>query len=174
MQVVADAGAIGGGVVVPEDPQALQSPGGDLGDERKQVVGDAEGVFADLPGWMGAHGVEVAQVGDSPGACGRQGIEELFHGQLALCIGMDRRWSHGFHKRKPCGFSIDGACAAEHQRSAVVRIHGCDQRPRTAQVDIPVAQRFGYGFTHGFQASEVDHGFDRLARCMGFGKQLIN
>ena len=34
----------------------------------------------------------------------------------------------------------------------------------TADIHIPIAQRIGDGFTHGLEAGEVDHRFDRVAR----------
>ena len=63
VDVVAHAGAVGGGVVVAEDVDFFQLADGDLGDVGHQVVGDAVGVLADEAGLMGTDGVEVAQQG---------------------------------------------------------------------------------------------------------------
>ena len=47
VDVVAHAGAVGGGVVVAKDLNGLELAHGDLGDIGNQVVGDALGVLAD-------------------------------------------------------------------------------------------------------------------------------
>ena len=63
VDVVAHAGAVGGGVVVAEDVDFFQLADGDLGDVRHQVIGDAVGVLADEAGLVGTDGVEVPQQG---------------------------------------------------------------------------------------------------------------
>lgn len=52
VDVVAHAGAVGGGVVVAKDLNGLELAHGDLGDIGHQVVGDALGVLADRS-WVG-------------------------------------------------------------------------------------------------------------------------
>ena len=61
MNIVAHAGAIGGGIVVAEDAQLGPFADGHLCDVRHEVVWDAVGVFADAAAGVCAYGVEVAQ-----------------------------------------------------------------------------------------------------------------
>ena len=66
MDVVPDAGAVGGGIVVAEDAQLLPAANGHLGDVGHQVVGDASGILTHQAGLVSADGVEVAQQHHGP------------------------------------------------------------------------------------------------------------
>ena len=61
MDVVAHARAVGGVVIVPEDPQLGKLSHCHLGDIGHQVVGDAIGVLAHGAALVGPDGIEVAQ-----------------------------------------------------------------------------------------------------------------
>ena len=58
MDVVAQRGSVGGGVVAAEDAQLLAPTDGDLRDEWHEVVGDALRVLADGPGLVRATGLK--------------------------------------------------------------------------------------------------------------------
>ena len=45
--------------------------------------------------------------------------------------------------------------------------HGCRQDPTAVEVHIPVAQRVGHRFTHGFEPGEVNHAIHWAARAEG-------
>ena len=88
VQVVADSGAVRGGVVVAEDAELFPTAHGDLGDERQQVLGLADGIFADFAARMGAHGVEVAQDRYAPvGVGGMQVVQHAFDDELGAGVG---------------------------------------------------------------------------------------
>lgn len=79
VDVVAYAGAIGGGVVVAEHLNALQLSNGNLGNVGKQVVWDVLRVFADATGNVRTDGIEVAKQNDVPFA-----VSAIEIGQNAL------------------------------------------------------------------------------------------
>ena len=107
MDVVADAGAVMGGVVVAEHPQAVPASGRHLRDEREQVVGDAEGVLADAAAGVGADGIEVAQAGHPPGVVAAQGLQHLLHGQFRLGVGVNRCGGQVFPQGELLRFAVD-------------------------------------------------------------------
>ena len=61
VDVVANTGAVGGGVIVAKDLNGLELTDGDLGDVRHQVVGDTLGILADQARRMGADGIEITE-----------------------------------------------------------------------------------------------------------------
>lgn len=70
VDVVPDAGAVRGGVVVAKDLERVLGDlaDGNLGEEREEVSGLADGVLADQAGRVRAGGVEVAQADRAPDA----------------------------------------------------------------------------------------------------------
>ena len=56
VQVVTNAGAIVRWVVLAEDPEFVASARRDLGNKRKKVIGNAEGVFPNPATWMRSDG----------------------------------------------------------------------------------------------------------------------
>ena len=167
VQVVADAGAIGCWVVLPEDPQLVPASCSHLGDEGKQVVGNAEGVLPDAAAGVGAHRVEVAQAGHPPATGAAKCSQHLLHGEFGLGIGMHRRGGHALMQGKLLRFAVHGGGAAEHKGSAAMPFHGRRQDSTAVEVYIPVAQRVGHRFTHGFEPGEVNHAIHWAARAEG-------
>ena len=70
VDVVADAGAVGGGIVVPKHGEMWSLAHRHLLDVRHQVVRDPLRVLADLARLVRAHRVEVAQQDDIPRVVG--------------------------------------------------------------------------------------------------------
>ena len=70
MDIVTDAGTVGGGVVVTKNLEMLKFADGHLGNIREEIVGNTLRVFADQSGRMGADGVEVTEDGNVPGRIG--------------------------------------------------------------------------------------------------------
>ena len=125
VDVVADAGAVGGGVVVAKDVDLFQLADRHLGDVGHQVVGDAVGVLADQARLVGADGVEVAQ-------------HRHIHAGVGLAdVGQDPLGEHlggavrvgGVADREVLGdgdagrVAVDGGRRAEHKVVAVVPAH---------------------------------------------------
>ena len=87
MDVVADGGAVFGGVVVAEDSEVRATAHGHLCQEGEQVVGDAEGVFAQRAARVGACRVKVAQTGGFPGwVCGAVVADDFFDGDFCAAV----------------------------------------------------------------------------------------
>jgi hypothetical protein len=87
VDVVADGGAVFGGVVVAEDSEVRTTAHGHLCQEGEQVVGDAEGVFAERAARVGACRVEVAQTGGFPGwVCGAVVADDFFDGDFCAAV----------------------------------------------------------------------------------------
>ena len=117
MDVIAHAGAVGGGIVVAEDVHLFQLAHGHLGDVGHQVVGDAVGVLADQAGLVGTDGVEVAQQGHVQG-----GVSLADIGQDALGKGLGGAvgvggGTHGevLGDGHAGGVAVDGGGGAEHE-----------------------------------------------------------
>ena len=66
VDIVTDAGTVGGVVIVAVHGQLLQLTGGHLGNVGHQVVGNAVGVFANQAAFVGTDGVEVPQQHHAP------------------------------------------------------------------------------------------------------------
>ena len=177
VDVITDAGAIAGGPVAPEHLQLFAPPHGDLTDKREEVVWCAQRVFTNFTAGMGAHRVEVAQTGNAPlirSACGKV-VQHLFNRCFGVAVGVDRLNRRCLWDRHALGISVERGTAAEHQRAAVTGVHCSQQRPCAVQIDVPVAQRFAYGFTNGFQTCEVNDCLNRLAcRACSFEQLLEN
>ena len=60
VDIISDAGSVGGVVVVAEYVKLFQLAYGNLGDVGHQVIGDAVGVLADGSALMGTDGIEIA------------------------------------------------------------------------------------------------------------------
>ena len=127
-------------------------------DQGKEVAGLPEGGFADAAAGMGADGIEVTQPGQAPaGLTGRQVRQHLLHGSFGVSVWVDRSHRRTFRNWHRVRQAVEGGTAAEHQRPAVVTGHGLEQAAAASHVGIPVAQRFGHGFSYRLQASEMQH-----------------
>ena len=90
---------------------------GHLTHKGKQVVGDAQRVFSNAAGLMGANGVEIAQASDPPRVRGNdvQVGQHLLHSGFAVAIGVDWRDRYGFKYRYGLGIATEGLAAADTQ-----------------------------------------------------------
>ncbi len=89
MDVIPQAGAIRGVVVIAVNSQLRTHPDRHLGDIRQQVEGHTPGVFADTSAGMGTHRVEVAQQDQVGARLGNVQIaEDLLHDHLGPAIGV--------------------------------------------------------------------------------------
>ena len=160
VDVVADAGAVGGVVVVAEDLQLLPAADGHLGDERHQVVRDALRVLTDAPGPVGAHGVEVAQEADRPAVVGGGDVgEHLLDHQLRAAVRVGRLSGRRvLAHRDGGGIAVDRGRRREHDGPAADRVHRPDEVQRAAHVVAVVADRLGHRLTDRLEPGEVDDG----------------
>ena len=164
MDVVADTGAIGGGVIVAEHLQLRQFSHRDLGDEGHQIVRDAVRVLADPSAGVRADRVEVAQQGDVPARVRPVQIaQDFLNHQFCPPIGVGRRERHIFGDRHLGGVAVHGRRRTEHQVPDAVRLHGLAQHQRPGDVVVVVAERDRHRLAHCLEPGEVDHRLDRRA-----------
>ena len=158
MDVVADAGAVGGGVVIAEDMDLFQLAHSHLGDVGHEVVGDAVGVLADEAGLVGADGVEVAQQSHVQGRVSLADIGEdaLGHG-LGGAVGVGGG-THGevLGDRHTGGVAVDGGGRAEHEVVAVVPAHHIQDDQRAVEVIVVVFDGLGHALADGLIGCELD------------------
>ena len=158
MDVVPDAGAVVGGVVVAEYAQLLELAHGNLGDIGHQVVGNAVGILADGAALVGADGVEVAKEHHIPLGVGLLNVGEhlLEHG-LGLAVGVGDGAlravlgdGHGLRR------AVDGGGGGEDDVFEAVLAHHVHQHQRTADVVLVVLPGLLDGLAHGLEAGKVD------------------
>ena len=166
MDVIPDAGAVGGRIVVAVDTELLPAADGHLGDVGHQVVGNAPGVFADHAAFVGADGVEVAQKHNAPFLVGESHAgEDLLGHVLCPAVGVGAvAGAAGFPQGHLVVAGVDGSRGRENDLLAAHVRHDLGQNQRGIEVIVVVTPRLGDGFSHGLQAREVDDGGNLIFR----------
>jgi hypothetical protein len=104
VNIVADRGAVFGGVVVAEYSEVGAPADGDLGQVGEEIVGDSEGVFAEGAAWVGSCRVKVAERGGFPGGvCGDKVLDDVFARDFCSAIGICRAAGADFSISKGLG-----------------------------------------------------------------------
>lgn len=169
VDVIADGGAVAGGVVVTKDQELLALAGGHLSHQGEQVVWDTLRVLAHDAGGVRAAGVEVAQVGAVPllvrlacllelVALSRDVILDnaLDHRLCAaVCVGRANRavlWD-GNHVGEASGIAVDGGGRGEDDVGDIVIGHGAHQGDATADIDAVVLEGDLAGLANGLRNS---------------------
>ena len=110
VDVIADARAIDGRVIIAINAQSLKLSDRDLGDIRHQIVRDAVRILPEEAGWMGSDGVEVTEKGNIQRGIRMMGVFEnpLDH-DFGLTIRIRRAFDGvTFRKRDAIGDAING------------------------------------------------------------------
>ena len=164
MEIIPNAGAVGGGIVIAVDGQMIPLTDGNLGDIGHQVVGNAVGCFADQARGMGANGIEV------PKQYGRQllvclaGIgENLLDHQLGGAVGVGG--GAGGHILGEGGlivFSIHRCRGGEHNGLAAELLHDLQSGQGGVQIVPVVFQRELGALGDALEAGEMDHRVDLI------------
>ena len=158
VDVVAHAGAVGGGVVVAKDLNGLELAHGDLGDIGHQVVGDALGVLADQARRMSADGVEVTEQHDVPlGVGGVDVHKDLLDHPLGPTIGVGRgllRILLG--DGRVVRVAVDGRGAREDDGLAAMVAHDVDEHQGVLDVVVVVLDGLAHRLADGLKAGKVD------------------
>ena len=123
MDVIADAGAIGGGVVVAEDLQVGAAARHHIKHERDQV-GFRVVVFTQIAIGIGAGSIEIAENHTGQPVGSAKIAEQLLHHGLTAAVGIDRRLGVLFGDRNLLGHPIGGAGAGKHNRHGPVGLVG--------------------------------------------------
>ena len=158
VDVVADAGAVGGGVVGAEHLDRRCPPGRRLHHQRDQVRGVAR-VLADAPVQHRAGGVEVAQGHPlQPERLVEPGQHALDL-QLALAVGVLGAQRRRLHHRQHLGVAVDRRRRGEHELLHPLLAHGLEQLQRAEHVVVEVLARVAHRFACGLVGGEVDDRF---------------
>ena len=164
VNVVAHAGAVGGGVVVAKDLNGLELAHGNLGDIGHQVVGDALGVLADQARRMSADGVEVTEQHDVPlGVGGMDVHKDLLDHPLGPTIGVGRgllRILLG--DGRVVRVAVDGRGAREDDGLAAMVAHDVDEHQGVLDVVVVVLDGLAHRLADGLKAGKVDDAVDLM------------
>lgn len=178
VDVVADGGAVVRGVVVAEDEQLLALAGGDLRQQREQVVGHARGVFAHDAARVRPGRVEVSEQAGVPllgrtavagllgfGALGGNvvGDHEL-GGELGVSVGVSGSqgafFRDGDHAGDAGGVAVDGGGGGVDDVGDIVAGGGAQEVEGAVDIDAVVVQGDLAGFPYGLEGGEVDDAVD--------------
>ena len=161
MDVVPDAGAVGGGIVVAEDHQLLADAAGGLGDEGHEVVGNAVGRLADAARGMGAHGVEVPEEHRGPGGIGLGVVpNDLLTHELGPAVRVGAAHAPGLVEGHGVLRAVDRGGGGEDDLLHVVLPHDFQQGYGGQQVVLIVAEGLLHALAHGLEAREMDGAAD--------------
>ena len=164
MDVVADAGAVVGIVVIAVDAQEFPAADGNLGDVGHQVVGNSPGIFADTAGDVGADGIEVTQQNNAPllVGMGHAGKDLLGH-ILGPAVGVGAVAGLAcLPQRHHIVTGIDGGRGGEDDLLAANLFHDLGQHQGGVQVVVIVTPGLGNGFANSLQTGEVDDSSDLI------------
>ena len=161
VDIVPDAGAVLGGVVVAENGDLLPLAVGHLEDQGDQM--GLRGVrLANGSGGMSAAGVEVPQ-GHIPQAMGPAGPgHHLLHGQLGLAVAVGGDGLVRLQDGDPLRLAVGGGGGGEHDLVHPVGHHGLQQTDGAAQVVVIVLQRIAHGLAHLGGGGKMDDALDLL------------
>ena len=125
MDVVADAGAIRGIVVITKYAKEGALTVGDLGDVRHEVVGDAVGALTNKSAGVGTYRVEVAQADELPLVARVSNIRENFLDvELASAVRIGGASRVVFIQRQVLWISVDGRTGTEDHGAYITGVHG--------------------------------------------------
>lgn len=156
-EILADSGDKGKHTVT-EDHQLLALAGGDLSEQREQVVRDTLGVLTHDTGGVGTGGVEVTEQGTVPLlglglVAGLDGVVALsvdhvgdggLNGELCVAVGVGGAQrallGDGNHVGEAGGIAVDGGGAGENNVGDVVADHRAQKVDGAVDVDHVVVQ----------------------------------
>jgi len=123
MQIVTDSSAVRRRIVLSKNLECFTASSRHLGDVWEQVVGDAQGIFADVTTGVSTHWIEISEAGNAPGAYPGECLQHHFHGELRLRIGMHGSGRRVLAQWERLRFPIHRRGAAENERAATVPFH---------------------------------------------------
>lgn len=172
VDVVADGGAVAGGVVVAENEELVTVTCGNLAEEREQVVWNALGVLAHDTSGVSAAGVEIAQESAVPLLIRLAGLlksvalsvdlvgDDILDDGFGASVGVGRAnravLRDRNHVLEPRGIAVDSSAGREDDVGDVVLLHGTHERDGAADVYAVVFERDLTRLTNGLEGGEVD------------------
>lgn len=161
MDVVADAGAVGGVVVGAEDGDGRSLTEGGLEDEGDEV-GFGGVVFAEATLGIGSGGVEVAEDDGLEAVGGVEVPEDLFDHLFAVAVGVDGGLGMVFVDGEVVGNAVGGAGGGKDEVGDVVVHHGFEEGEGGDDVVAVVFGGILDGFSHVGVGGEVHDCADRV------------
>lgn len=165
VDIVANTGTIGGGIVHPKDGEMLPATDGDLSDVGHEIVGDTSGILADLTGSVGAARVKVAEDEDVPLGIGlvqiaQKLLDEELGASVRVC-GADLSVLRDGHL---LDHPVDGGRGGEYKILAVVLGEQVEEVEGAGEVVVVVADRLLDRLSDGLEPRKVDAGEERELR----------
>src|SRR5688500_2083735 len=165
VDVIAHAGAVRRGVVRAPDVERGTPADRHLGDVGEEVVRHAGRVLADTARRMRAGRIEIAQRYEAEiGVRARVVVQELFHDELRLAIGIGRPERVRLRNRQLARLAVHRGRGAEHHPAHAVLRHRLEQGDGATDVVVVIQQRLLHRLAHRLQAGEVHNGFDRIGK----------
>ena len=159
VDVVAEASAVVGCVIVAEDIEFGEFAGGNFHDVRHEVVGDTVGVFAEETGGVVADRIKVAKSDDVEfGVGGGEVFEDFLNHVFGFAVGIGEldAGRHGFDALFDALVAIDGGRRGEDEVFDIVGLHGLEEIESAGDVVVVIAERLFDGFGDGFEPSEMN------------------
>ena len=161
VDIVAEAGAVGGRVVGAEDFDVFAASGGGVDDERDEVglgvVVLADGAVCSSPG-----SIEIAEGRKAETVGVGEGFEAVLDVELSLAVGIDGGLREGLHHGQGLGFAIGCASGGEDKFLYAIVEHGLEEAEGRDEVILVVFTGLGDGFSHISEGREMHDEFDTL------------
>ena len=165
VDVIADAGAVGGGVVVAVDADRLAATQGDIQDERDEVgfglvifaAADAIGTFG------GAGDVEIAKGDGAEAVDGVKPLENGFDHQLRFTVGVCRFEARALGDGDGLGLAIDGRGGGKDEAAGTLGDDGLEHGEGGGGVVTEVGAGVDHGFAGFNKSSEMKDRIKGLA-----------
>ena len=163
VDVIADAGAVVGGVVVAEDFDGVATAEGHVEDERDQVGFGLVGLTllddaASLAAGFGCSGyVEVAQRGRAQAVDPVEPVKDVFDEELGFAVGVGGLEGGCLGDRNCLGLAVNGGGGAEDEAFGAAGEDGFEQGQGGSSVVPEIDFRFLHGFAGFDEGGEVEN-----------------
>ena len=164
MQIIAQAGSVGRGIVVAEYGELFQLPRGNAGNIGHEIVGNPVRILAQQAGFVRADGIEIAQQhGAEVRIRGSVIPQNLLDHDFRPAVGVGRHISrHGFHIGHRILRAVDRRGGGENQLPAAEFLHDLQKCQRGIQIIAVIGQRNPAALSHRLEARKVNHSIDGM------------
>ena len=140
VDVITDTGAVGGGIIVAENREALLFSGRRIKEERNDMrLGDV--TLADLAIGIGTRGIKITQRNERErkrhGAFPQHALANHLRGAVRINRRVGALFGDGNDGRR----AIDGATRRKHHLADAAFAHGLEQRSRSADIVLVIKRR---------------------------------
>ena len=156
MNIVAQAGAVRGGVIGAMQGQRRPPPGDRIQHQRDQMgLGAVE--LADLGFGIGTGHVEIAEDDRAQAMGGPEIGQHALDGALAGAIGVQRLLRRVLVQQDAIMIAIGGAGRGKHHIAAAPRHRRLKEVERAADIDPPIPPRLLHRLAHLAEGGEMHH-----------------